>query len=72
MKLLNNLLLKIKLIIVWKLVEKTENGNLNQSTDKVHTLLTDELDGTLGWSPTMPQLVDDKESEILIMAIKKT
>ena len=44
----------------FKIVEETENGNLNYSTGEVQTLLNDELHETLKGSPTTPQLVDDK------------
>ena len=52
----------------FKISEETENGNLNRSTDEAQTLLNGESEETLDGSPTIPQLVDDKELEILIIA----
>ena len=48
--------------------EETENGNLKESTDEVHTLLNYKLNENLDGSPTAPLLVDNKELETLIMA----
>ena len=37
----------------FKIIVESENGNLNQSTDEVQTLLNDDLNETDG-SPTAP------------------
>ena len=42
-----------------------KNGNLNQSTDEVQT---NDFMETLDGSPTVPQFVDEKELEIIIIA----
>ena len=68
MKLLEQLIAKSKINDNFKIIMEPENGNLNQSTDEVQTLLNDELNETLDGSPTAPQLVDEKELEILIIA----
>ena len=52
----------------FKIIVEPENGNLNQSTDEVLTLFNDELNETLDKRPTAPQLVDEKDLEILIIA----
>ena len=52
--------------------EETENGNLKESTDEVHTLLNYKLNENLDGSPTAPLLVDNKELETLIMATVAT
>ena len=67
MKLLKQLIAKSKINDNFKIIMKPENGNLNQSTDEVQTLLNDELNETLDGSPTAPQFVDEKELEILII-----
>ena len=67
MKLLKQLIAKSKINDNFKIIMKPENGNLNQSTDEVQTLLNDELNETLEGSPTAPQFVDEKELEILII-----
>ena len=54
-------------MIISKIIVEPNNGNLNQSTDKVQTLLNDELNETLNGNPTTPQFVDEKELEILII-----
>ena len=58
---IKQLITKNKINDNFKIVEETKNGNLNQSTDKVQTLLNGESNGTLDRSPTTPQVVDDKE-----------
>ena len=52
----------------FEIIEKPKNGGLFQSTDAAQTLLNDELNETLDWSPTAPQLVDEKELRILSIA----
>ena len=44
----------------FKIIEEPKNGDLIQSTHEVQTLVNDELNETLDWSPTTPQLVDEK------------
>ena len=51
----------------FKIIEEPKNGDLIQSTDEAQTLVNDELNETLDWSPTAPQLVDEKELGILII-----
>ena len=40
--------------------EEPKSGDLIQSTDEAQNLVNDELNEILGWSPTTPQLVDEK------------
>ena len=56
----------------FKIIEELKNEGLIQSTDEVQTLVNDELDETLEWSSTAPQLVDKKELGILIIVTKAT
>ena len=58
----------IKQLIAKNKVNDPENRNL----DEVQTLLNDELNETLDESPIAPQFVDEKELEILIIAIIAT
>ena len=44
----------------FKIIEEPKNGDLIQSIHEVQTLINDELNETLDWSPTTPQLVDEK------------
>ena len=41
-------------------LEEPKNGNLIQSTDEEQTLVNDESNETLEWSPIAPKLVDKK------------
>ena len=66
---IKQLLAKNKINDKFKIIEETENGNLNQSTDEAQTLLNEELNETLDGSPTTSQLVDEKELEIVIATI---
>ena len=52
----------------FRIIEEPKNGDLIQSTDEAQTLVNDELNETLDWCPTSPQLVDEKELGILIIA----
>ena len=52
----------------FKIIKEPKNGDLIQSTDEAQTLINDELNETLDWSPTALQLVDEKELGILIIA----
>ena len=52
----------------FKIIEETKNGDLIQSTDETQTLVNDEVNETLDWNPTAPQLVDENELGILIIA----
>ena len=61
------LIAKKKINDNFKIVEEVGNGNLNQSNDEVQTILNEELNETLDGSSTTPQLLDDKELEILIV-----
>ena len=51
----------------FEIIEKPKNGDLIQSTDEAQTLVNDGLNETRDWSPTGPQLVDEKELGILII-----
>lgn len=55
-KIIKQLFAKNRINDNFKILEETENGYLNHSTDEVQTLLNE----TLGGSPITPQLVDDK------------
>ena len=52
----------------FKIIEESENGNLIQSTDEVQSFINEELNQTLDGSLNTPQLVDDKQLEVLIVA----
>ena len=62
---IKQLIAKNKINDNFKITVEPENGNLNQSTDEVQT---DDFIETLDGSPTVPQFVDEKELEILIIA----
>ena len=64
---IKQLIAKNKIDDNFKITLEPENGNLNQSTDEIQTLLNNELNETLDESPTAPQLVDEKELEIIII-----
>ena len=62
---IKQLIAKNKINDNFKITVEPENGNLNQSTDEVQTNdFIENLDG----SPTVPQFIDEKELEILIIA----
>ena len=44
----------------FKIIEEPKNGDLIKSTVEAQTIVKDELNETLDWSPTAPQLVDEK------------
>ena len=52
----------------FEIIEESKNGDLIQSIDEGHTLVNDELNETLDWSPTAHQLVSEKQLGILIIA----
>ena len=44
----------------FKIIEEPKSGDLIKSTVEAQTIVKDELNETLDWSPTVPQLVDEK------------
>ena len=62
---IKQLIAKNKINDNFKIVVEPKNGNLNQSTDEVQT---NDFMETLGGSPTVPQFLDEKELEIIIIA----
>ena len=65
---ITQLIAKNRITDNFKIIEEYENGNLIQSTDEVQSFINEELNQTLDGSLNTPQLVDDKQLEVLIVA----
>ena len=65
---ITQLIAKNRITDNFKIIEESENGNLIQSTDEVQSFINEELNQTLDGSLNTPQLVDDKQLEVLIVA----
>ena len=65
---ITQLIAKNRITDNFKIIEESENGNLIQSTDEVQSFINEELNQTLDGSTNTPQLVDDKQLEVLIVA----
>ena len=65
---ITQLIAKNRITDNFKIIEESENGNLIQSTDEVQSFINEELNQTLDGSLNTPQLVDDKQLKVLIVA----
>ena len=65
---ITQLIAKNRITDNFKIIEEYENGNLIQSTDEVQSFINEEINQTLDGSLNTPQLVDDKQLEVLIVA----